>query len=165
MAQRARPGPTGGGHTEGLEAVTIKKILLAYDGTLEAEEALAMAAELASGLHTAIGVVSVVPIHPGRIGLDPWDDAEVHTKELLQARERLSALGHEPELHRAAGDPATEIERAATDHGYDMIVVGSRGLGTVGRLLQGSVSEHVATHALAAVVVVRPGRRAEGAPD
>lgn len=142
----------------------MKKILLAYDGTLEAEAALVTAAELASGLHAAIGVVSVVPVHPGRIGLDPWDDTEAHTKELLQARERLAALDLEPELHRAAGDPATEIERVATDHGYDTIVVGSRGLGTIGRLLQGSVSEHVATHALAAVVVVRPGRGAVSAP-
>lgn len=142
----------------------MKKILLAYDATPEAEAALATAAELASGLHAAIGVVSVVPVHPGRFGPDPWDDSEVHTRELQHARERLSALDLDPELHRAAGDPATEIERVAMDYGYDTIVVGSRGLSTIGRLLQGSVSEHVATHALAAVVVVRPGRRAVGAP-
>jgi nucleotide-binding universal stress UspA family protein len=33
--------------------------------------------------------------------------------------------------------------------------VGSRGLGTFGRMLQGSVSEHVATHARATVVIAR----------
>ncbi len=142
----------------------MRKVLLAYDGTLEAEAALVTAAELANGLHAVIGVVSVVPVRPGRIGLDPWDDSEVHTKEFQQARERLSALDVESELHRAAGDPATEVERSAMDHGYDTIVVGSRGLGTIGRLLQGSVSEHIATHALAAVLVVRPGRSAVRAP-
>ncbi len=134
----------------------MNKILLAFDGTAEGEAALAVAAELATKLDSAVGVVSVVPMHPGRIGGDPWDDASVHARELLEARERLATLGAHAELHRATGDPATEIERVAVDHGYDMIVVGSRGLSTIGRLLQGSVSEHLATHARATVVVVRP---------
>ena len=38
---------------------------------------------------------------------------------------------------------------------FDTIVIGSRGLGAVSRFLQGSVSEHVATHANATVVVAR----------
>ena len=138
----------------------MNKILLAYDGTPEAEAALTVAAELATKLDAAIGVVSVVPMHPGRIGGDPWDDASVHAKELLQARGRLATLGAHAELHRATGDPATEIERTAVEHRYDTIVVGSRGLSTIGRLLQGSVSEHLATHARATVVVVRPPSRA-----
>lgn len=140
----------------------MNRILLAYDGTAEADAALAAAAELATKLGAEIGVVSVVPMHPGRIGGDPWDDASVHEQELLQARDRLAALGAHAELHRATGDPATEIEHTATEHGYDMIVVGSRGLGTIGRLLQGSVSEHVATHARANVMVVRPPRPGAG---
>jgi nucleotide-binding universal stress UspA family protein len=138
----------------------MNKILLAYDGTAEAEAALAVAAELATKLGAEIGVVSVVPMHPGRIGGDPWDDASVHAQELLQARERLAGIGAGAPLHRATGEPATEIERTAAEHGYDMIVVGSRGLSTIGRLLQGSVSEHLATHARATVVVVRPPRPA-----
>lgn len=124
----------------------MNRILLAFDGTAEAEAALAVTAELGAKLDVATGVVSVVPIHPGRIGGDPWDDASVHATELLQARDRLATLGAHPELQRATGDPATEIERTAIEHGYDTIVVGSRGLGTIGRLLQGSVSEHLATH-------------------
>ena len=53
------------------------------------------------------------------------------------------------------GDPARTIERVADERGYDTIIIGSRGLGTVARTLQGSVSEHVATHAHATVVVAR----------
>lgn len=141
--------------------MSMKKILLAYDGTPEADAALADAAELASALDAAIGVVSVVPVSPA-IGFPPQDGDEEHTQELLQARERLSALGLRPELHRVSGDPATEIEDVAAEHGYDTIVVGSRGLSTIGRLLQGSVSEHVATHARATVVVVRRGPAGQG---
>jgi nucleotide-binding universal stress UspA family protein len=53
------------------------------------------------------------------------------------------------------GDPAVEIEKMAKAGRFDTIVIGSRGLGTLGRILQGSVSEHVATHAGATVVVAR----------
>ena len=58
-------------------------------------------------------------------------------------------------LIEQAGDPAQTIERIAHDGGYDMVVVGSRHLGAVSRVLQGSVSEHVATHAPATVVIAR----------
>lgn len=133
----------------------MRKILLAYDATPEADVALERAAELAKALGAEVGVVSVVPFHPGRIGIDPWDDTTVHTEELLRARERLAAFGITSELHRPVGDPAHEIERLATEHGYDTIVVGARDLGALARALQGSVSEHVATHAHATVVVAR----------
>ena len=66
-----------------------------------------------------------------------------------------SGYGIEPALIEQAGDPAQTIERIAQDGGYDMVVVGSRHLGAVSRVLQGSVSEHVATHAPATVVIAR----------
>jgi nucleotide-binding universal stress UspA family protein len=47
------------------------------------------------------------------------------------------------------------IEQIAEEGGYDVIVLGSRGLGALGRMLQGSVSEHVATHAKATVLITR----------
>jgi nucleotide-binding universal stress UspA family protein len=53
------------------------------------------------------------------------------------------------------GDPAKAIEKIAEAGHFDTIVIGSRGLGTLGRILQGSVSQHVATHAEATVVVAR----------
>ena len=49
---------------------------------------------------------------------------------------------------------ALTIEHIADEGRYDMVVVGSRGLGALGRMLEGSVSEHVATHARRTVVVV-----------
>jgi nucleotide-binding universal stress UspA family protein len=54
-----------------------------------------------------------------------------------------------------AGDPAKEIEKIAEAGKFDTIVIGSRGLGAIGRVFQGSVSEHVATHAAATVIVAR----------
>ena len=63
--------------------------------------------------------------------------------------------GIEPTLYEPAGEPASMIERIAQEGGYDVVVVGSRGLGPLSRFLEGSVSEHVATHAEATVIVAR----------
>jgi len=133
----------------------MKKILVAYDGGEPAHRALDMAAELAQKFGATVGVISVVPLHPGRVPVDPWDDRSVHTGELAEARAILVKRGIEPILHEPAGDPAITIEKIAEEDGYDMVVVGSRGLGALSRALQGSVSEHVATHAHATVVVAR----------
>jgi nucleotide-binding universal stress UspA family protein len=131
----------------------MKKILLAYDGTEPAKRALATASQLARAFDAAVTVVSVVPMHAGRTPVDPWDDADVHARELLEARDLLRTDGIEAELLEPVGDVPDRIETVARRGAFDVIVLGSRGLGSVGRFLQGSVSEHVATHADATVVI------------
>ncbi len=133
----------------------MKKILVAYDGGDPARRALDTAAELAKSTGATVSVVSVVPVHLGRIPVDPWDDASTHAHELIEARELLAARGIEAELLEPTGEPASTIERIADQGGFDTVVVGSRGLGLISRALQGSVSEHVATHAKATVVIAR----------
>ncbi len=133
----------------------MQRILLAYDGGEPAQKALAMAADLAKTYGATLTVVSVVPVHPGRTPIDPWDDREVHQRELMAAAASLRELGIEPELVESAGDPAKTIERIAAERAVDAVIVGARGLGLVGRVLQGSVSEHVATHAATTVIVAR----------
>lgn len=133
----------------------MKRILVAYDGGEPAKRALETAAQLAKKFDGLISVVSVVPAHTGRAIVDPWDDRVVHDHELEEARSLLALQGIEAELIEPIGDPAGTIERIARDGGFDTVVVGSRGLGPLSRFFQGSVSEHVATHAEATVVVVR----------
>ena len=133
----------------------MQRILLAYDGGEPAHKALVMAAELAKKFDATLTVVSVVPVHPGRTPIDPWDDREVHQQELLEAATTLRELGIEPELVESSGDPAKTIERIAAERAVDAVIVGARGLGLIGRALQGSVSEHVATHAATTVIVAR----------
>jgi len=133
----------------------MKKILLAYDGGEPAKRALDTAADLAGVFGASVSVISVVPFHPGRAPVGGWDDRDVHAQELLEAKALLLARGLEAELLEPLGDPARTIERIAEEGGYDTIVVGSRHLGAIERVLQGSVSEHVATHADATVVIAR----------
>ena len=133
----------------------MKNILVAYNGDEPSKRALDMAMDLTKRFDASLSVVSVVPTRPGRFPVDPWDDTSVHAQELLEARRMLREKGIEAELIEPTGDPAPTIERIADEGGYDVVVIGSRGLNAMGRILQGSVSEHVATHARATVVVAR----------
>ena len=133
----------------------MKRILVAYDGEPPARRALELAASLARAFDATVSLVSVVPVHPRRISVDPWDGREAHQRQLLEARRVLLARGIEPEIIEPYGDPAQTIERIAEERRFDTIVVGTRGLGPVARALDGSVSEHVATHATTTVVIAR----------
>lgn len=133
----------------------MKKILVAYDGGAPSQRALELAAELARKFRATVGVVSVVPARPGRTEFDPWDNMPVPTAKSAEAEAILARFGIKPVLFDVVGDPARTIEEIAEDGGYDTVVVGSRGLGAVSRAVRGSVSEHLATHAAATVVVAR----------
>ena len=133
----------------------MQKLLLAYDGTEHSRRALELAAVMTHKFGASLTVVSVVPTRPGRSTIDPWDDTEVHTQELLEAGRLLREEGIEAHLVETAGDVSDRIERLATDGEYDAIIVGSRGLSMLGRALQGSVSEHVAANAETTVIVAR----------
>jgi len=133
----------------------MKRILVAYDGGDPAKRALETAATLAKKFEALVSVVSVVPYHAGRMPVDPWDDEVVHRQELEEARSILALQGIEADVLEPIGDPAHTIERIALEGGYDTVVVGSRGLGALSRFFQGSVSEHVASHAEVTVVVAR----------
>ncbi len=53
------------------------------------------------------------------------------------------------------GYPAEEIIKCAETEKVDMIVMGSRGHGLIGRFLVGSVSDRVVHHAHCSVTIVR----------
>lgn len=60
-------------------------------------------------------------------------------------------------LELVNGDPAEEIIRLANIHKADLIVIGSRGLTGMTRIVQGSVSSQVVEEAHCSVLVVKPG--------
>jgi nucleotide-binding universal stress UspA family protein len=133
----------------------MKRILVAYDGGEPGRRALDTAIELARGIGALVSVVSVIPYHAGRAPIDPWDDRDVHASELVEAKRILSDAGISADFLEPSGNPAKTIEHLVEELGFDMVVLGTRDLGAVSRFLQGSVSEHVATHAKATVVIAR----------
>ena len=131
----------------------MERILLAYDGGKPARRALETAADLALAFRATLSVVSVVPIGADGRPTEPWDGGEERARELHEAKRALAMRGIQVDLLEPLGDPARTIERIAAEGGFDTIVIGSRGLGALDRVMRGSVSEHVVTHTSATVVV------------
>ena len=80
-------------------------------------------------------------------------------KTVLKRKEELAKTGV-PEEHiktmlRECGDVREEILKVASEEKVDIIALGSRGHGTVGSLLLGSVSTYVVQHASCSVMVIR----------
>ena len=131
------------------------KILLATDGSKDAELAASTAIELANKTRSKLHVVHIVDLVSSVV----LDEAEA--RELLDALvKRLEDAGSvSAQAHLSEGVPAAEIVALGEDIDAGLIVVGSRGLGGVRRTLMGSVSEAVTRHAHCAVLVVRKEER------
>src|SRR5215216_4083626 len=137
-----------------------KKILLATDGSEDAELAGRAAANLSVRAGAELHVVhawQAVP-HPF---IDP-DYYEEGARQLLQeATERIADAGAAvKEAHLVMGSPVDAILDLGQEIGADLLVVGSRGHGLLGRLVLGSVSEGVVHHATRPVLVLRGGEDA-----
>ena len=134
----------------------MKKILLAYDGGEPAKRALDQTIELAKHFDATVGVISVVPVRAsvGRPSTRGTTGPSTPRSSSRPAGCCARPASRPSCWSRAATRPKT-IEHMADERGYDTIVIGTRGLGTLARTLQGSVSEHVAANAHVTVVVAR----------
>jgi nucleotide-binding universal stress UspA family protein len=144
------------------------RILLATDGSPEAERALRMAATLSERLGAELHMVSVEPmpdplswpearIMSPELRGDVRERAEDAARKLLEGQaEKIEEMDLEiSEVHAVAGRPDTEIVRVAEEVGAGLVVLGSRGLGPVRRAVMGSVSLSVVHHSHGSVLVVR----------
>ena len=140
------------------------KILLATDGSREAELAakstLGLAQQTGSELHV---------VHVLALPIDTQDpssfEPEVRRQLEERARARVDELvggieadgGEAVGSHPRVGRPDAEIIDQAEQIGAGLIVMGSRGRGGIRRALLGSVSDSVVRHAHCPVMVVRGG--------
>jgi nucleotide-binding universal stress UspA family protein len=141
------------------------RILLATDGSEQAELAVLRAVELADATDSELHVVhvGVVPIflqsYPGTLGYygKLYEQIEEESKELLRKQSlRVKAAGGTVAgSHLRMGQVDLEILALAEELGAGLIVMGCRGLGGVRRALMGSVSDSVVRHAHCPVLVVR----------
>lgn len=133
------------------------RILLAFDGSDGARRALAAVLELARPSDTVavVGVAEGVPLF-GYAGTLPSPEQEQERdRQLAEAEQALSAAGVAVALAPRSGDPATAILDVSEKEHVDLIVMGTRGLGTAERWLIGSVSDKVLHHAHCSVLVAR----------
>ena len=79
--------------------------------------------------------------------------------ELAAAAKRIGPRRPAVEIAILNGAPADLIVQDIERSGTDLVIMGARGLGTLKRLLLGSVSEAVLNHAGCSVLIVRASRR------
>lgn len=140
----------------------MKTILVAADGSPQGFAAVETAAELAADEGARLVCVHVVSVldfaqqangkalaPPGRVPRAEEDPV------LQEAAELATGRGVVAETELLVGYPPNQICRLAAEIGVDLIVVGSRGLGTVKSVVMGSTSRAVLAHADRPVLVVR----------
>ena len=135
----------------------MKTIVVCYDETEPAKRALERAAEIAKAFGSTVIVTSVAgmaPAGPRGGGVDPVESPDRHRAELAHAQEALATKGITAELVPAVGDAADAIVDLAEQRGADLIVVGTRELSMLGRMLGQSVSGAVSRHAHCDVLIV-----------
>lgn len=158
----------------------MRSILVGYDGSDHAEEALLRARDLAAAFGAGVHVVSAAAPQPlpgdAAFGLapvydygEPDSDAERAADERIWERHRehvetvMRPSGVTAELTGVVGDPAAAIVELAAKLEADLIVVGTREPGFVERLLGGSVSRDVARKAGCDVLIVHARDRSDPA--
>src|SRR5918994_6044839 len=139
-------------------------ILLATDGSQEAQLAATTAADLAQKTNSELHVLTVgpdlplykLPEHPAGFE-DVLRENRRETQEMLeqQAKRIEQSGGTVKETHLREGRAAEEIVEVAEELGAGLIVMGSRGHGRLRRALMGSVSDGVVRHAHCPVTIVR----------
>lgn len=143
------------------------KILLATDGSPDAELANSTAADLASATSSELHVVTVVrtpdPAYATDMGIGiNYDKLMENIQQEAQAtldtevKKVEDAGGKVQQGHIRIGESREqEIVSLGEELGIGLIVMGSRGLGGMRRALMGSVSDGVVRNAHCPVMVVR----------
>jgi nucleotide-binding universal stress UspA family protein len=147
----------------------MKKILIATDGSASSAEAVEFGVELAAEHEAEVVFVHVAPaldVIPlagyGMAGAIPRvpHELDAFDRASLEDAERIAARGGvEASSKLLVGNAVDEIVAYADSQDADLIVIGSRGHGTLASVLLGSVSRGVLSESKRPVAVIR-GRAA-----
>jgi nucleotide-binding universal stress UspA family protein len=132
------------------------RIVVGYDGSESAKRALERASSIATDQDQVL-VVAAAESHARAAitegaHLDP-SEIQRRRNDLDEAQAFLSERGIQAETIEAQGDPGAVIVEAAEN--ADLVIVGTRGLNPIQRILLGSVSSKVVHRAGCDVLVVR----------
>ena len=140
----------------------IKKILVPLDGSDSAKRALQYAVELARLCRGEVGLLHMVDLNQHISAFEQVSTGGYVPAELKESGYALLAEAmHEVPSDVPAktivrvGAPPMGIVEVCREGGYDMIIMGNRGLGTIQQLFLGSVSQYVLHHAPCPVTIMR----------
>ena len=141
----------------------MKKILVATDGSENAERALIESrkyAECSGAEITILTTVEYLVLHPYTsveypVIPDNEELENVGESVLTNSLKLFDDFKGEVNTKLRRGNPANEIIREADSGDYDLIVMGSKGLGTFSRTLLGSVTNKVINNSMKNILIIR----------
>jgi len=147
----------------------IKKILAPIDGSKNSLAALQVAVGMAKDYNAELDIAYVLPLHAASLSMSSLsgasasllsvyeEEAKTAKKSVDEAEElaRKHGVKVNGEIIRMQNSIVEAIVERAVSSKVDLIVIGTRGLGGFKKLLLGSVSSGVVTHAPCPVLIVR----------
>jgi nucleotide-binding universal stress UspA family protein len=147
-----------------------QNIVVAVDGSRDADQALAQAIDLAQSEHSRLTLITAVQDPPTPAYMIPGapvsqlvENAKSESERVLR-RARDSVPDDLPVTTIVTDEPIrTALIRRIRDGHHDLVVMGSRGRGAVRATLLGSVSHYVLHHSPVPVLIAHADR-SEPAP-
>ncbi|HTX46463.1 MAG TPA: universal stress protein [Solirubrobacteraceae bacterium] len=121
-------------------AGALRRVGVGYNESPESEDALATACSIAAEQGASVAVLEVVSLPSTMLMGGPAPLGKVIDDLLSDANDRLEGLDG-VETHVVYGSPGEEL--GAFSGSVDLLVLGSRGYGPIGRLVHGSTSQHL----------------------
>ena len=142
------------------------KILIALDTSPHSERALDFVTRMRwpagsrvivlSALQPPVNAVATGPYEPGVVDPQLLERQREQLENLVSGAERrLREAGFSTEGRVVVGDPREALMEAAQGERADLVVTGSHGRSGLSKLMLGSVSSHIVTHAPCSVLVVK----------
>lgn len=135
-------------------SLTIQTLARLVDPSRVEIDVLSVARELSPAFLPVPGGLYIPLAEEDRIAKRLRDEASRNAEEGAQ---RLRDLGFQVNARVGIGDAVSQLLDVSRDEDFDLVAVGSRGLGPIRRALLGSVSDHLARHARASLIGRRLG--------
>ncbi|MBV9996411.1 MAG: universal stress protein [Caulobacteraceae bacterium] len=138
-----------------------RKILLAYDGSVEGAVALREGALLAKRLGAKVFLLSVVAESGGMLMAEAAHGGAVahqidtYKAVLERGVARLKQLGLEPVARLVQGEPTPAIGAVATQIGADLVVIGHHRQNPIARWLSGSTRAQLSDYLTCSLLIAR----------
>lgn len=140
----------------------MKKILVATDGSKYSQKALFKAKQIATEMGSEVTAVSIVTLYDNIYSHNQAIKSELGKAEmersklvLKEAEEIFADFKGKFSTVYKTGDVVDQIIKLAEEGDYDLLIMGSRGLGAFSRTLLGSVSDKVIHHIKISVMLVK----------
>lgn len=138
---------------------SFKNILVPIDGSIYSEKSLERASEFVDAFGSNLILIYVVEKSIPINLLDRKEYLEIlrkfGTNVLEKANKKLSKKGITAKILLKEGNIVNEIEKTVKKEKCDLIVVGNKGLGSVSRLILGSVSNKISQSSSCSVLIVK----------